>query len=389
MKLRKSVVFSATLSLFFLGLPVTAFSSSLTTLERAKTSQLHSDKLVRVMQQEVSTIVAGLQNFYVDNAGAWPSSLNSISPYYHGEFKTPFGVVRGSQTQTGYQLIVNANNADKQTMLKLKSMVSKHRGSVSGSVITFNIQPPSQSAATVGVISRFADLESGERNRMHTNLKMNSFDIHNIKEMNAQALMISNAEISSASIHAANIDDVLVDTLNANSLSVNNLTVGSANYHDLKAGILSAGKVDVSGLVKTSKILSRGVLVASGDGRVHYEGEDVDKRYLGVLDTAKDSEMLGGIESSYYVRTDSVNTFTEKQIFDGGMTVVGELNAGNIDTKKMNVSGDIKARHVHGIQNVMIGTSYIGSTVQQQNQNNNDISHLNTLIPPGALLGQW
>ncbi len=373
-----------------LSLPTAAIASSGAAQEKALSTLSNNQKITSLTQQELSRIIAGVQNFYVKNTGAWPSSLNDINAYYTGDFRTPVGLVTGAQSASGYVLTINANNADNKLRVLLTSMAAKYRGQMVGSVLTFNIQSPNQSAATMGVISRFADVEgAGERNKMHTSLNMNSFDVSNIKTLNTQSATITNATISTANISTASVTDATIGTQTVTNHVVNNLVVDSANYTTANAQQFNASNLTTNSTLNTAAVIAGGKLVANGSGKLYYQNQDIDARYLGITDTAADADKLGGVDATEYLRTDLSNAFNTVQTFDGGMTIGGDLNAGSVSATNMNVMGDISARNVYGRQNVRIGGKWLSTTFSEQSANTNDINAINSKIPSGVALGRF
>ncbi|ENN6469969.1 hypothetical protein AB9X29_003770 [Vibrio vulnificus] len=75
------------------------------------------------------------------------------------------------------------------------------------------------------------------------------------------------------------------------------------------------------------EVYSNGKRVIGSDGKLYYQGQDLDSRYLGINATAKNAEKLGNVDASQYARRDTVNTFTQAQTFNNTATVKGRLNA--------------------------------------------------------------
>lgn len=339
-------------------------------------------------EQEVSRVVSALQNFYTKNGGTWPTNLAATSPYYSGNFQTPAGTISGSQSGSGYTLTIAVRGSDPQYLNLLSSMASKNGGNLTGTNLIFNVLSPNQYASNASVLSRFEDVEGGgERNKLHTSLNMNSKDITNVANLDAQTADFSTGTIDSLTSTNVNVTNATVNGQTVTNATITNNNVAVADYTALNTTMLiNNGTIDSNATIQANQIIAGGNIVANGAGQLHYEGQNLDSRYLNLADTAKDTAKLGGVDAAQYLRRNAVNNYAHRQTFNGGMTISGKLTSSSLNATNVNISSSFNGSSVRGSSDVKIRGQSLKNYTHQNNVNVNTINYLKSKVAAGSNL---
>lgn len=397
-------------------------------VETAATSQQRQQEIAEQTVNKLFNIASGLKNYYVHNSGAWPASLEAISSSYVGDFTTPLGNVTGSGTTTAYALYVALPNIDDNQRAILKGELSKNNAAIVGGRIVYNVNAPQAAAIAKSSLSRFSDPSgSGELNTMYTDLLMGGHNIRAVNELQAknvvsdeatvgtltstqlsaqQANLVNanittanittakinegnvknlisdsatietgkvtnftstQASIDSANINAAIVAQANIDKLDAVNASLVTLSANSANLNAANvSGSLIANALTVKGPSHfKSDVFINGVRLISSDSKLYYQGKDIDLKYLGINDTATNSNNLGGVAAANYARKDLNNQFTTHQTFNNGITV----NGSGVQTTNVNASGNVVASNVY----IRSRNTWLSQAVDNINSNANRI----------------
>lgn len=107
-----------------------------------------------------------------------------------------------------------------------------------------------------------------------------------------------------------------------------------ANNISVVGQVRSAGDIIVGG-----ELFAGRTKIADRNGKIFYEGENLDSRFLKKGGTAINAQNLGGITASSYARLDAQNTWSDKQTFSSGIVVVGGIISDSVNTKNLTVNG--------------------------------------------------
>ncbi len=348
----------------------------------------HMKQLVSQTHSELGRVISGLKRFYASNAGAWPSDLASISAFYSGDFQTPYGDITGAQTMNGYSVSISTSDLDDKTLASLATMASKNNGTLVGETLTFAVSASMNVEFVNKALGRYDD-PTGEQNTMYTDLDMNNFDLNNVNQIKSQSASIDSATVSTATITSANITNAVVQnanstnaniaTQNAQNASLNNASVTNAVVN----GALGTNQLNINGQVKAG-----GALVLNNTGKLYYQGQDTDTRYLGINETAVDTQRLGGVDASSFALSGSANQFTAHQYFNADAT------ASNINAQTLNTSGtattnsDIFADQLY-LSNAKVGDEWASNTINRVTQNKIDLSYLKSKVSSLHRIGYW
>lgn len=352
-----------------------------------QTLSTFKDRSLRT-EQEVSRVVSAIQNFYTKNGGIWPTSLAATSPYYSGDFQTPAGAITGSQSGAGYTLTISVRGSEPQFLNLLSSMALKNGGKLTGTNLIFNVLSPNQYASNARVLSRFEDIEgAGERNKLHASLNMNGKDITNVANLDAQSGDFTTGTIDSLTATNVNVTDATVNGQTVTNATVTNNNAAVADYSALNTTMLiNNGTIDVNATIQANQITAGGNIVANGAGQLHYEGQNLDSRYLNLADTAKDTAKLGGVDAAQYLRRNAVNNYAHRQTFNGGMTIRGKLTSSSLNATNVNISSTFNGSSVRGSSDVKIRGQSLKNYTHQNNVNVNSINYLKSKVAAGSNL---
>lgn len=401
----------------------TSSSAAPVATETAVQSQSRYKELASLTLKEMQLVRSGLHQFYIANSGAWPSNLSAISDYYSGTFSTPAGNIQGVQTTNGYELFINTANLDDQMKTQMGTELAKNNGGWNGNRAIVKVDAPQAAAIVRSSLSRFADPSgTGETNTMYTNLLMNGNDINGVGEVNAAGIVANAATIDQATLNTATlqqanitnsnvgtavIDTATIDTASLNLATINQATIDSLTAQTTKTNTLEAtsatltnatvdqnlsvggvttlgGPVTIAGATNLNENLyMNGVLVLDKQARSYYQGQDIDTRYLGILDTAANSDQLGGIDASKFARTDISNTFTAPQTFSNGINVGGT----GITTTNLDASGNLYANNVY----VKSRSEWLSATIDKANSAYSRVGTLESKVNSGIgnKMGIW
>lgn len=359
------------LSLTLLSSPVWADGQA-----QAQAAAEAQEGLAYKTANELTRVAGALQNFYVTNL-AWPANLQTqLTNYYTGNFSTPFGQITGTPLSGngGYQLTISLSIVDANQKAALQSVLTQQGGGLSGNSIAMNIAPPQAAAAYTSMLSRLPDSTGNGLNTMQTNLELGGFDINDIGSINSNNVIANSATVSSMTVTEGDIDELASTNANITNATISNATIAVANITDANAVTLDvsnvinaptanlssvnsnviesdlviaaslkshSGIIDIDSDVAMNGRLMANAVVVSGQvaidesGKVYYQNQDIDDRYLGISDKAADSALLGGITPDKFARRDISNIFTQAQSFQDRLYANAGLYAGNnrvIDT---------------------------------------------------------
>lgn len=371
-----------------------AFSSTVaadtTAIDKALTTHQHEVELVQQTQHKVNRVKTALKRYYTTNMSSWPSSLNDLSSVYGGDFKTPAGDITGTQNGLKYTLSINLISSDATLTAQMKTMAERNNGNISGSVLSFNVEPDKSIAAMESSLSRFED-PSGELNKMHTNINVNSQNLDNINDITVNDSQIGTANLTTANITSESVDSKLVSGANTvtndavTSLTVTNNSLANSTVNDL--AVSNTNSVSNAALINAnSGINVNGTMITDSSGQLYTDGQDLNARFLGLTDIAKNSDKLGGVDSSLYVRKDTTNYFTAVQKFNGGVNA-STINASSLATNNISTNSRFKT-NTGTVGNIRVGNAWFSNTKNQSHTNENEIRKLENI---GSIrkVGTW
>ena len=418
---------------FFMS-PVYAASVS----QSAVQAHTQAESLISQTETELLRVSSGLRNYYVSSLG-WPTNLNQISNFYTGNYSTPMGSIVGSIGTTGYQLSISISDTDATTIALVKSLATKLGGAYDDGTksLAIPVDTPQEAAIVSAMLSRLPDTTGSGLNTMQTDLGMGGFDINDIKDVNATTVNAST--VNSTDLVSTNITAVKADitTVNANlidtpriqsSTGLINLlsnaefdgtshfknattTEGLATFNGkivqasgqaAQLGAVTAESAVITGqLVAQSEFLANdaayfkngiyngtGVVIADGDGRLFYQGQDLETRYLGINDTAVDSDSLGGIAADNYAKKNVDNAFSAHQTFASLSTAGNADVGGTLTAGTLSVSGNASVNNTYfGSRNIWAST-----VIDRVNSNTSRISTLESKVNSGSTsnaMGTW
>lgn len=340
-----------------------AFANSQVQAQEAAQAQLN---LANLTNSELQRVAGALQNYYVTNL-AWPGNMSTqLGHYYSGNYSTPFGNITGTPISGSgsFQLVINANITDTNQRAALQSILTQQGGSLTGNTIVLNVDPPQSSATYASMLSRLPDTTGQGLNTMQTNLDMGGFNVNNIGSVNANSVFANDAVIGDMSVTSASIDGLeslsanitnavittaVTDTLDVNSLinaPTANLDTVNANLIDsdlviattikspsgiigIESDVVIDGRLTANDITVSGDIVdSNGNTLVDQSGKLYYQNQDTDSRYLGINAKATDAALLDGIQSSQFARRDVSNTFTQAQTFQNRLYANAEIFAG-------------------------------------------------------------
>ena len=419
-----------TVILLAAGISIPSYASNVSTTSIQ--AQVQSDSLLSQTENELLRVGAGLRNFYASSLG-WPTNLSQISNYYTGNFETPLGTIKGTIGTSSYQLSIGINDTDTNMVALVKSLASKLSGTYddASNTLAIPVDTPQEAAIVSAMLSRLPDTSGSGLNTMQTDLSMGGFNINDIAEANAT--VINASTINTTDINATNITAVKADITTVNSnlidtpliqsttglikLASNTEFTGTSTFNDVsifnsgivqasgqtaQLGAVTAESATVTGqLVAQSEFLANdaayfkngiyngtGVVIADADGRLFYQGQDLETRYLGINDTAVDSDSLGGIAADNYAKKNVDNAFSAHQTFAslstaGNADVGGALTAGTLT-----VSGNASVYNTYfGSRNIWAST-----VIDRVNSNQSRIGALESKVNSGSTsnaMGKW
>ncbi|MFM2668655.1 hypothetical protein AAFX24_28330 [Vibrio mediterranei] len=261
-----------------------------------------------------------------------------------------------------------------------------------------------------------AKVNLGEFNRLEstnadiTNLNSNKAVINNLESnvgsianLTSSKATITNADITNGKIRTLDITQVLnaptanIDKIYSNlvdsDLIVTSRLQSKTGVIDIDAdvnidGNLSAKNGEFESVRVTNNLILGGDITDSSgnrlvdrSGRLFYQNQDTDLRYLKVGATAYNANRLGGVDAGRFARNDTSNTFTRKQFFKSGVDVDGTLTADNIAA-----SGTISANRF--VLNGWDMGSIQGSLNQLNNKDTNLQNQIND-IKNNSSSGGW
>ncbi|CAH6950500.1 conserved exported hypothetical protein [Vibrio chagasii] len=341
-------------------------------------------------RQKVNRISTAVKRYYTKNMSKWPSSLADISSVYDGDFNTPAGEVSGSQTGLRYSLMIDLRSTDPKLVTQLSSMAQKNHGSLSGSILTFSIESDQSIAAMESSLSRYID-PSGELNKMYTGINVNSQDINNINSISINDAQIGTVTYSEANISSETVDSKSVSGTNiVSSDSTDNLTVTNNNLSE--ATVSSLVVTNTNSVTNTATINANsginvnGVMVVDSAGQLYLDGQDLNARYAGINEKVINSEKLGGLDSSLFVRKDATNYFTAAQNFNGGL-IASTIAATSLATNTVSTSNHFKT-NTGTVGNIKVGNDWFSNTKNRSHTNETEIRNLENI---GSIrkIGTW
>lgn len=384
MKIKKQYILTA-----LIAFPLTSLADT-TSIDKALTSYHHEVELVQQTQQKVNRIKTALKRYYTQNMGSWPSNLNDLSSVYDGDFKTPAGNITGSQNGLVFNLSINLISSDNNLIAQMNTMAERNSGTVSGSVLIFTVEPDKSIAAMESSLSRFED-PSGELNKMHTSIDVNSQNIDNVNDVSVNTVQFGTANFATSNITTESVDSKSVSDVNTvTNDTVTNLTVTNNNLvNSTITGLVVSNTNSVSNAAvinAKSGIDVNDTMIADSSGQLYTDGQDLNARFLGISDIAKNSEKLGGLDSSLYVRKDVTNYFTGVQKFNGGINA-STINASSLATNNINTSGKFKTNS-GTVGNIRVGNTWFSNTKNQSHTNEHEIRKLEN-ISSIRKIGKW
>ncbi|MFM2668656.1 hypothetical protein AAFX24_28335 [Vibrio mediterranei] len=263
-----------------------------------------------------------------------------------------------------------------------------------------------------------AKVNLGEFNRLEstnadiTNLNSNKAVINNLESnvgsianLTSSKATITNADITNGKIRTLDITQVLnaptanIDKIYSNlvdsDLIVTSRLQSKTGVIDIDAdvnidGNLSAKNGEFESVRVTNNLILGGDITDSSgnrlvdrSGRLFYQNQDTDLRYLKVGATAYNANRLGGVDAGRFARNDTSNTFMRKQYFNAGLDVRGTLTADNIAAR-----GTISANRF--VLNGWDMGSIQGSLNHLNNKDTNLQNQINDLKHnTGAQMGRW
>lgn len=372
-----------------LAFPLTALADT-AAIDKALTSYHHEVELVQQTQHKVNRVKTALKRYYTANVGSWPSNLNDLSSVYDGGFKTPIGNITGSQNGLRFNLSINLTSSDETLISKINTMAERNNGSVSGSVVTFSVEPDKSIAAMESSLSRFED-PSGELNKMHTSIDVNSQNIDNVNDILVNSVQFGTANLTTSNITTESVGSKSVS--GANTVTTDNVTNLTVTNNNLDNSTVSDLVVSNTNSVSNAAVINansginvNGIMITDSSGQLYTDGQDLKNRYIGVTDIAKNSERLGGIDSSLYVRKDATNYFTAVQKFNGGLNA-STINSSSLATNTINTSSKFKT-NTGTVGNIRVGNTWFSNTKNQSRTNENEIRKLEN-ISAIRKIGRW
>lgn len=372
-----------------LALPLTALADT-TAIDKSLTSYHHEVELVQQTQDKVNRVKTALKRYYTMNISSWPSNLNDLSSVYEGDFKTPLGNITGSQNGLRFTLSINLVSSDDTLIAKMNTMAERNNGAISGSVLSFSVEPDKSIAAMESSLSRFED-PSGELNKMYTSIDINSQNIDNVNDISVNSVQFGTANLTTSNITTESADSKSVSGANTvtndtvTNLTVTNNNIANSTVSDLV--VSNTNSVSNTAVINAnSGININGMMITDSSGQLYSDGQDLKIRYLGITDIAKNSEKLGGIDSSLYVRKDATNYFTAVQKFNGGINA-STLNSSSLATNTINTSSKFKT-NTGTVGNIRVGNAWFSNTKNQSHTNENEIRKLENI---GSIrkIGKW
>ncbi|MEZ8238604.1 MULTISPECIES: hypothetical protein [Vibrio] len=324
-------------------------------------------ELIADTKVELKTLIKSLNKYYQAKE-AWPSSIANISKYYNGDFNTPFGKISGTQTLNGYSVSVVTSGLSGNVLANLSSMVKTSGGSMSGSTIRYDLDAPVSMNFTDKALSRYTDA-SGEKNKMYANILMNGHDLNNVQNAGVKSAEFDTAKISNSNLDAVSITNSVVDKASLNVLNVQNqaaqdVTITRAN---LATELTVASAFTVGTLENDGVIAAGGHVVINNDGKVFYEGEDLDTRYLGLGVMAQNATRLDNILAANFARNDKSN------VFNGTNTITRNASASTTKSTNVRVKGNAHTNQVNSsvatIGNAYVGNEWASSTYARVDRN--------------------
>lgn len=368
----------------------TTVHADTTASDKAQQTHQYKVELVQRTQDKVNRVKTALKRYYTTNMSTWPTNLNALSSLYDGDFNTPVGSINGNQNGLRYILSINLTNPDATLNAQLKTMAERNNGDLSGTILSFNLDPDKSFAAMESSLSRYSD-PSGELNKMYTDINANSQNVDNINEITANRAQIEVGNISTANVSTGTIDSMSVTgNNNVTSDSVTNLTITNNNLRDSTVDelvVTNTNSVSNAAVINTlAGIDVNGQMIADSSGRMYTNGEDLNTRFLGIDETAYNSQKLGGVNSSLYVRKDKTNYFTTVQKFNGGVKA-STVNTGSLVTTNLHLRNRLKT-NTGTVGNILVGNSWFSGTKNQSHTNEREIRNLENI---GSIrkIGTW
>ncbi|MEZ8198413.1 hypothetical protein [Vibrio splendidus] len=368
----------------------TAVAADTTATDKALNTYHHEVELVQQTQHKVNRVKTALKRYYTTNMSSWPSSLNDISSVYGGDFKTPAGDITGTRNGLRYTLSINLISSDATITAQMKTMAERNNGNISGSVLSFNVELDKSIAAMESSLSRYVD-PSGELNKMYTGINANSQYINNINSISINDAQIGTVSYSEANLSSETVDLKTVSGTNVvSSDSTNNLTVTNNNLSD--ASVSSLVVTNTNSVTNTATINANSginvndVMIVDSAGQLYIDGQDLNARFAGINEKVINSEKLGGLDSSLFVRKDATNYFTAAQNFNGGLTA-STIAASSLATNTVSTSNHFKT-NTGTVGNIKVGNDWFSNTKNRSHTNESEIRNLENI---GSIrkIGTW
>ncbi|WP_176274536.1 hypothetical protein, partial [Vibrio parahaemolyticus] len=147
----------------------------------------------------IENVRAALLSSYVNNNGWAPTTASLVATGYIGNIQAGWG-----QNVTG--LVMGGGNSYALNLAApneyvAQGIASRLGGVASGNVVAITVPVPANASITESSLSRFAVPGDATRNRMETDIDMNSFNLQNVQVINGQSSNFDTGTFSSL-LHA-------------------------------------------------------------------------------------------------------------------------------------------------------------------------------------------